>query len=94
MRPFIRTLYVQGSDPDLAGKLGTFGPTTLTSTPATLDALALAPGRPRLPALRQVVTWSEVLSGPARARIATAFGAPVLPGSWSTPRTSTLRSES
>lgn len=78
MRPFIKLLYVQGNDPDLVAKLNDFGPTTLSSTPTTLDTLAVKADQLKLSKLQQVVTWSEVLTEPARGRIAGAFGVPVL----------------
>ena len=53
-------------------------PTVLTSTPTTLDLLALRPDRPRFDSLKQVVTWSETLTDPVRSRLFAAYGVPVL----------------
>jgi hypothetical protein len=78
MRPYLRTLYVQGNDPDLVAKLNAFRPTVLTTTPTTMDLLAVKADRLRLRNLEQVVTWSEVLQDAARERIGRAFGVPVL----------------
>lgn len=78
MRPFLRTLYVAGNDPDLVAKLNDFRPTILTTTPTTMDTLAVKADRLRLDRLRQTVTWSETLTDAARDRIGRAFGVPVL----------------
>ncbi|MBN9519780.1 phenylacetate--CoA ligase family protein [bacterium] len=77
LRPYVRLLYVSAGDPDLMAKLAAFRPTVLTSTPTTLDLLALRPDRPRFDALRQVVTWSETLTAGVRERLLAAYGAPV-----------------
>jgi phenylacetate-coenzyme A ligase PaaK-like adenylate-forming protein len=78
MRPFLRTLYVAGNDPDLIAKLNDFRPTILTTTPTTMDTLAVRADQLRLGRLRQAVTWSEILTDAARGRIAKALGVPVL----------------
>lgn len=77
MQPFVKLLYLPGNDPELVAKLNAFRPNILTSTPTTLDLLAVRDGL-RLKSLRQVVAWSEILTDPARERIRAAFGAPVL----------------
>jgi phenylacetate-CoA ligase len=78
LRPYVRLLYVAGGDPDLTAKLAAFRPTILTSTPTTLDLLALRPDRPRFDSLKQLVTWSETLADPVRARLKAAYGVPLL----------------
>jgi phenylacetate-CoA ligase len=78
MRPFVRLLYVQGNDPGLIDKLNAFRPNILTTTPTTMDLLAVKADRLDLRGLRQVVTWSEVLVDGARERIEETFRVPVL----------------
>jgi phenylacetate-coenzyme A ligase PaaK-like adenylate-forming protein len=78
MRPFVRLLYVQGNDPELIDKLNAFCPNILTTTPTTMDLLAVKADRLQLRGLRQVVTWSEVLVDGARERIEDTFRVPVL----------------
>jgi phenylacetate-coenzyme A ligase PaaK-like adenylate-forming protein len=78
LRPYVRLLYASAGDPDLAAKLAAFRPTILTSTPTTLDVLALRPDRPRFDALKQLVTWSETLTDPVRDRLKAAYGVPLL----------------
>jgi phenylacetate-CoA ligase len=78
MRVFMRFLFLPANDPELVSKLNEFNPTALTATPTTLDLLALKIDQFHLPRLRQLVTWSETLTGPARQRIGDAFGVPVL----------------
>lgn len=78
LRPYLKLLYVQGNDPDLIAKLNDFRPTALTSTPTTLDVLAVKADRLRLDALASVVANSETLTPQSRARIRAAFRVPVL----------------
>jgi phenylacetate-coenzyme A ligase PaaK-like adenylate-forming protein len=78
LRPYVRLLYVSAGDPELMAKLATFRPTVLTSTPTTLDLLALRPDRPRFDSLKQVVTWSETLTDGVRERLLAAYRVPVL----------------
>lgn len=78
MRRFMRFLFLPANDPDLVARLNDFSPTVLTATPTTLDLLSLKTGQLRFPRLRQVVTWSETLTEPARRRIGGAFGVPVM----------------
>jgi phenylacetate-coenzyme A ligase PaaK-like adenylate-forming protein len=78
LQPYVRLLYVSAGEPDLMAKLTAFRPTILTSTPTTLDLLALRPDRPRFDALQQVVTWSETLPEPVRGRLRAAYGVPLL----------------
>ena len=78
LQPYVRLLYVSAGDPDLMAKLTAFRPTVLTSTPTTLDLLALRPDRPRFDALQQVVTWSETLPDAVRERLRAAYGVPLL----------------
>jgi phenylacetate-CoA ligase len=78
MRPFVRLLYVQGNDPELIAKLNDFRPNILTTTPTTMDLLAVKADQLHLRGLRQVVTWSEVLHDAARQRIGEAFGVPII----------------
>lgn len=78
LRPYVRILYASAGDPDLTAKLAGFRPTILTSTPTTLDLLALRPDRPRFDVLKQLVTWSETLTEPVRERLKAAYAMPLL----------------
>lgn len=78
MHRFMRFLFLPANDPDLVAKLNEFSPTVLTATPTTLDLLSLKIDQFHFPSLRQVVTWSETLTEPARRRIAEAFRVPVM----------------
>ncbi|WP_395748916.1 phenylacetate--CoA ligase family protein [Prosthecobacter sp.] len=78
MHAFMKFLFVSGTDPDLVNKINDFSPNVLSSTPTTLDLLSLKIDQFRLPKLRQVVTWSETLTVPARRRISEAFRVPVM----------------
>ena len=63
---------------DLAERLGDYRPHVITAYPSVLEVLALQKNRLRLaPELRHVVAMSESVTGPARRRIAEAFGVPI-----------------
>src|SRR5262245_25852309 len=78
LAPYVRLLYVQANDDSLIEKLNDFRPTTLVSTPTTLDLLALKADQLRLDQLVQVVANSETMTRNVRARLAEAFKVPVL----------------
>lgn len=78
MRVYLNFLFVPATDPDLVKKINEFSPNVLSSTPTTLDLLSLKIDQFRLPKLRQVVTWSETLTAPARRRITEAFRVPLM----------------
>lgn len=78
MHCFMRFLFLPANDPDLVARLNDFSPMVVTATPTTLDLLSLKFGQLRFPHLRQVVTWSETLTEPARRRISEAFQVPVM----------------
>jgi phenylacetate-coenzyme A ligase PaaK-like adenylate-forming protein len=76
---FAEVIRLDSTDPDLTAKLEQHQPTNLSAYPSILDPLSLDPSLPRWAGrLRQVTSSSENLSPPARQRIASAFGAPVL----------------
>lgn len=78
MHVYISFLFVPANDPDLVKKINEFSPNVLSGTPTTMDLLSLKIDQFRLPKLRQVVTWSETLTPPARRRIVEAFRVPLL----------------
>ena len=78
MHVYMSFLFVPANDPDLVKKINEFSPHVLSGTPTTLDLLSLKIDRFRLPNLRQVVTWSETLTPPARQRIVEAFRVPLM----------------
>jgi phenylacetate-CoA ligase len=78
MHAYMKFLFVPATDPDVVKKINDFSPNVLSSTPTTMDLLSLKIDQFRLPNLRQVVTWSETLTAPARRRIGEAFGVPVM----------------
>lgn len=78
MRVYISFLFVPANDPDLVKKINEFSPNVLSATPTTLDLLSLKIDQLRLPKLRQVVTWSETLTPPARHRISETFRVPLM----------------
>ena len=78
MHVYMRFLFVPANDPDLVKKIDEFSPNVLSATPTTMDLLSLKIDQFRLPKLRQVVTWSETLTPPARRRITEAFRVPLL----------------
>lgn len=78
LAPYARLLYVQANDDSLIEKLNDFRPTTLVSTPTTLDLLALKAEQLRLDQLIQVVANSETMTRNVRARLAEAYKVPVL----------------
>lgn len=78
MHVYISFLFIPATDPELVRKINDFSPNILSSTPTTMDLLSLKIDQFRLPKLRQVVTWSETLTPPARRRIGEAFRVPVM----------------
>ena len=78
LRPYVRLMYLVGSDPELEQKFSDFRPTALVGTPSALDILALKKDRLDLSCLTQVTTMSETLTKPARRRVEEAFRVPVL----------------
>lgn len=78
MHVYISFLFVPANDPDMVKKINEFSPNVLSGTPTTMDLLSLKIDQFRLPKLRQVVTWSETLTPPARRRIVEAFRVPLL----------------
>jgi phenylacetate-CoA ligase len=78
MHVYMSFLFVPANDPDLVKKINEFSPNVLSATPTTLDLLSLKIDEFRLPKLRQVVTWSETLTPPARRRITDAFRVPLM----------------
>ncbi|MDB6004079.1 MAG: coenzyme synthetase [Prosthecobacter sp.] len=78
MHVYLSFLFIPATDPDLVKKVNEFSPNVLSATPTTLDLLSLRIDQFRLPKLRQVVTWSETLTPPARRRIGEAFRVPVM----------------
>lgn len=78
LRPYVKFMYVAGSDPQLEQKFREFKPLALVGTPSALDVLALRAERLDLSRLRQVTTMSETLTEGACARIERAFGATII----------------
>ena len=78
-RRYARVGWFYATDPDLTDRLNEYRPSALIAYAFVLETLALRAGRLRLaPELRQVVNNSEQLTARARARIAEAFGVPIL----------------
>ncbi|WP_395746949.1 phenylacetate--CoA ligase family protein [Prosthecobacter sp.] len=78
MHVYMQFLFIPATDPELVKKINDFSPNVLSATPTTLDLLSLKRDQFRLPHLRQVVTWSETLTAPARHRITEAFRVPLM----------------